>query len=140
MADIHAPAERDCDGMATLDVRVTCPRERYWRAGIFFTRGKHTVQATRAQLDTLQEDPCLHVELLATPPQPDDAAASLVDLAGDAGDVLTPAQIRAAVAQLDRNSREHFTADGNPRVAAVSAVLGRRISGTELAAALKGGE
>ncbi|HCN2736303.1 TPA: hypothetical protein P7B88_004916, partial [Escherichia coli] len=50
------------------------------------------------------------------------------------GDLNT--RIRAAVAGLDKANPEHFTAGGEPKVKAVSAVLGENVTAAQIKAAL----
>lgn len=46
------------------------------------------------------------------------------------------ARIRATVAGLDQANPEHFTAGGEPKVKAVSAVLGENVTAAQIKAAL----
>lgn len=123
--------------VALFCVVIWCPRPTYRRAGITFTRGRTTLDPlTAEQLAILEQDPCLVVES-SSPAALQPAQPGAVDDSGVGG--VTPAQIRAAVASLDSENTEHFTQAGKPRVAAVVAVLGAEVTGTQIEAALAEG-
>lgn len=150
MSDIHAllpdaavdPADADHADQASpaafFTVEIRCPRPRYIRGGITFTRGRQTLENVPADLlNVLHADTCLDVLSFqpAAAPSGGTDVQNLGDNAGTDGDV-TPAEIHAALeALVARGDPQSFTRSGVPSVRAVCDVLGRIISKAQLDAA-----
>ncbi|HAM4528444.1 TPA: hypothetical protein IBW73_004885 [Escherichia coli] len=115
----------------TCTAIIKCLRPVYRRAGIAFTRGENTVEVTEEQLAIIRADSVLSVVSASSAETL--AEAGGLDVLG-VGDLNT--RIRATVAGLDKANPEHFTAGGEPKVKAVSAVLGENVTAAQIKAAL----
>ncbi|MCG6405272.1 HI1506-related protein [Vibrio fluvialis] len=99
----------------------------YRRAGMAFKNGENLLPAsqfTEAQLAQIQADPHLRYELHQEDVDGGDASGS-VDGSADA------LSIAEAIMQLDPKNEDHFTKSGKPELKALSAIVGRNVSGAE---------
>lgn len=106
---------------------ISAAHDGYRRAGMAFKNGENllpTSQFTEAQLAQIQADPHLRYELHQEDVDGGDASGS-VDGSADA------LSIAEAIMQLDPKNEDHFTKSGKPELKALSAIVGRNVSGAE---------
>lgn len=106
---------------------ISAAHDGYRRAGMAFKNGENllpTSQFTEAQLAQIQADPHLRYELHQEDVDGGDASGS-VDGSADA------LSIAEAIMQLDPKNEDHFTKSGKPELKALSAIVGRNVTGAE---------
>lgn len=116
--------------------------ESFYRCGYEFKKAWAQYEVDPATFTRLQAEQMIEVtgtepaDYEAPTPIKDDSAP-FVDgpVKPEEVDALNVA-INEAAAQLDKDNKEHFTADGVPKVEALAAILGYSVSAAERGAAL----
>ncbi len=106
---------------------ISAAHDGYRRAGMVFKNGENllsTSQFTEAQLAQIQADPHLRYELHQEDVNGGDASGAVDGVSGNVG-------LMDAIKQLDPSNDAHFTKSGKPELKALSAILGRNVSGAE---------
>ncbi|MBE4620994.1 HI1506-related protein [Vibrio navarrensis] len=100
----------------------------YRRAGLALEQGENRFdksKVTDAQLAQLKADPRLAVVVEQAQASSSGHTSGAVDGSADA------LSIAEAIMQLDPKNEEHFTKSGKPELKALSAILGRNVTGAE---------
>ncbi|ENM6044721.1 hypothetical protein AB8H57_002775 [Vibrio parahaemolyticus] len=106
---------------------VSAAHDGYRRAGMAFKNGKNLLPAsqfTETQLAQIQADPHLRYELHQEDLDGGDASGAVDGVSGNVG-------LMDAIKQLDPSNDAHFTKSGKPELKALSAILGRNVTGAE---------
>lgn len=106
---------------------ISAAHDGYRRAGMAFKNGENLLEAslfTETQLAQIQADPHLRYELHQEDVDGGDASGAVDGVSGNVG-------LMDAIKQLDPSNDAHFTKSGKPELKALSAILGRNVSGAE---------
>ncbi|MCS0161632.1 HI1506-related protein [Vibrio alginolyticus] len=106
---------------------ISAAHDGYRRAGMAFKNGENLLPAsqfTEAQLAQIQADPHLRYELHQEDVDGGDASRSVDGVSGGVG-------LMDAIKQLDLSNEAHFTKSGKPDLKALSAIVGRNVTGAE---------
>ncbi|MCS0442115.1 HI1506-related protein [Vibrio diabolicus] len=106
---------------------ISAAHDGYRRAGMAFKNGENLLPAsqfTEAQLAQIQADPHLRYELHQEDVDGGDASGSVDGVSGGVG-------LMDAIKQLDLGNEAHFTKSGKPDLKALSAIVGRNVTGAE---------
>ncbi|EJG1803528.1 HI1506-related protein [Vibrio parahaemolyticus] len=106
---------------------ISAAHDGYRRAGMAFKNGENLLPAsqfTEAQLAQIQADPHLRYELHQEDVDGGDASGSVDGVSGGVG-------LMDAIKQLDLSNDAHFTKSGKPDLKALSAIVGRNVTGAE---------
>ncbi|EOW9251043.1 TPA: HI1506-related protein, partial [Vibrio cholerae] len=106
---------------------ISAAHDGYRRAGVAFKNGENLLPAsqfTETQLAQIQADPHLRYELHQEDVDGGDASGAVDGVSGCVG-------LMDAIKQLDPSNDAHFTKSGKPELKALSAILGRNVTGAE---------
>ncbi|EOX3330233.1 HI1506-related protein [Vibrio cholerae] len=106
---------------------ISAAHDGYRRAGVAFKNGENLLPAsqfTETQLAQIQADPHLRYELHQEGVDSGDASGAVDGVSGGIG-------LMDAIKQLDPSNEAHFTKSGKPELKALSAIVGRSVTGAE---------
>ncbi|RZQ46833.1 hypothetical protein D8T55_04700 [Vibrio vulnificus] len=106
---------------------ISAAHDGYRRAGMAFKNGENLLPAsqfTETQLAQIQADPHLRYELHQEGVDGGDASGAVDGVSGGFG-------LMDAIKQLDPSNEAHFTKSGKPELKALSAIVGRNVTGAE---------